>query len=97
MPREPEQAVIDIQRIHIDGLDHGWPGRHRVKISNLQIAEWIAFETEIRLEILFGGVAKREVPDGGQQNWPMKNEKEPHAYREGNHHPSPDVPVTPAL
>jgi hypothetical protein len=34
------------------------------------------------------------VPDDGQQNWPMKNHQEPHAYREANHHPPPDVPVT---
>src|SRR5512133_3037138 len=49
MADESEQAVVDIQRIHIDGLDRRWPGRHRVKISNRQIAEWIAFETEIHL------------------------------------------------
>jgi hypothetical protein len=68
-----------------------------VEISNRQIAEWIAFETEIDLQVFFGGVANRVVPDYGQQNWPMKNDQEPHPYREANHDPSPDAPVTPAL
>jgi hypothetical protein len=37
------------------------------------------------------------VPGGGQQNWPMKNDQERHAYGDANHHPPPDMPVTPAL
>jgi hypothetical protein len=69
-----------------------------VKISYGQIAERIAFETEIHLQVFFGGIANREVPNDGQQNWPMKNDQKPHAYCEANHRPPyPDVPVTPAL
>src|SRR5215831_19609318 len=97
MTRKSEQAVIDIQRIHVDRFDRRWPDRHRVKISDGQITERIAFESEIHLQVLFRSVANREVPNGGQQNWSMKNDQKSHACRDANHHPSPDVPVTPAL
>jgi hypothetical protein len=95
--REAEQAEVDVQRIHVDGLDRRWPGRHCVKISDGQIAERIAFEAEIHLQVLFRGVPNREVADCGQQNWPMKNDQESHAYREANHHPPPNAPLTPAF
>src|SRR6516165_4101913 len=47
MPREPEQAVVDIQRIDIDRFDRGRPGGDRVKILYRQIAERISFEAKI--------------------------------------------------
>src|SRR5437867_12505969 len=94
MARESEQAVIDVQRIHVDGFDRGRPRRHRVKIANSQIAERISFETKIDLQVLFASVPERNLADDRQQNWPMKNDQEPHAYGEANNHVAPKVPVS---
>ena len=97
MPHEPKQAVIEIQRIDIDRFDSGRPRGDRVKISNRQIAERISFKAKIRLQVFFAGIPNRDLPDYRQQNWPMKNDQEPHASREANHHTTPDVPVALAL
>jgi hypothetical protein len=47
-----------------------------VKIPHGQIAERIAFETEIYLQVFFGGVANRVVPDYGQENRPVNNDQQ---------------------
>ena len=64
-----------------------------MNISKRQIAEKIPFQTKIDLQILVASVPKADLPGCGQQNWPMKNDQEPRAYREANHQPAPDVPV----
>jgi hypothetical protein len=47
-----------------------------VKIPNDQVAERIAFQTEIRFEVLFRGVTDRKVANGSEQNWSMENDQE---------------------
>jgi hypothetical protein len=37
------------------------------------------------------------MPDGDQQNWPMKNEKERDANKQAGDHATPKPPVTPRL
>jgi hypothetical protein len=45
-----------------------------VKISDGQITEWIALENEIHFQVLFVRVTDCKVPNGRQQDWPMKND-----------------------
>ena len=68
-----------------------------MKISYRQIAERISFQAKIHLKVRFAGIPQGDLPKDGQQNWPMKNDQEPHANREANDHAAPDLPAAPAL
>src|SRR4029077_12029237 len=94
--REPEQTVIKVKIIDINRFIFRRPNRERVKIPNRNAAERISLNPEISLQIFLCRIIQHDFSPDRQQNWPMKNEKEPHAYREANHHSPPDVSVTPA-
>ena len=93
MSRKPEQTVIKVEIIDINRFDSRRTNRERVKIADCDAAERIPFNAEVSLQIFLCGITQHNLPADRQQNWPMKNDREPHAYREANHHPAPDVPV----
>src|SRR5260370_32275311 len=97
MSRKPEQTVIKVEIIDINRFDSRRTNRERVKIADCDAAERIPFDAKVGLQIFVCGITEHNSSTGRQQNWAMKNEKESQAYREANHHPPPDMPVTPAL
>jgi hypothetical protein len=68
-----------------------------VKIADCDAAERIPFDAKVSLQIFVCGITEHNSSTDSQQNWPMKNDEEPHANREANHHATPDLPAAPAL
>ena len=77
MSQRPEQTVIGARKIDIDRFNIARPGRNSVQIPHRQIREDIALKAKTSLQIFSRSVMQRDLSHEGQQNWPMKNEKEP--------------------
>ena len=97
MSRVTKQAVIKVEIVDINRFDSRRTNRERVKIADCDAAKRIPLDAKVSLQIFVCGITEHNSSTDCQQNWPMKNDQEPHAYHEANHHPPPDMPVTPAL
>ena len=76
MPQKREQSVIDPRKIDIDRFDIAWSSRRRMQISNREVGENAALESEFNFQILFCRGMKGNLADEILQQRPMKNQQQ---------------------
>jgi hypothetical protein len=76
VPEQVPKIVIDPNKTGIERFDSTRPDRNGVKIPNGQVGKNVALQLKIGLEILPVRIVAHYNAANGQENRPMKNEKQ---------------------